>query len=210
MKMGCLPRGMWLVFRGSFQRELTLLTAADPGQVMRRARGRYREVIASIQPFGENDALEINIISAAMLAAVYLSLPERAEVSKLERYYAAAMDNALMRLFLKCSNYYTTRYQRSLARKAEKSRCSTNPYSWQFTFTPGPTLDSFDAVFDHCGIYYLFQRLGIGEVVPALCAYDYTMAARTGTIFTREFTIAGGGPHCDCRYQKKQRFAGRE
>lgn len=40
--------------------------------------------------FRKNDVLEINIISAAMLAAVYLSLLEKPEVNRVERYYAAA------------------------------------------------------------------------------------------------------------------------
>lgn len=203
--MGLLPGGMWLAFQGSFQRELPLLTTVDPERVMRHAKAHYRGIIASIQPFGKNDVLEINIISAAMLAAVYLSLPEKPEVNQVERYYASAMDNAVMRLFLKKSNYYTAKYQANLAQSAERSQHSSNPYSWRFTFTPGPALDSFDAVFDRCGICYLFQQLDIAEVIPALCAYDYTMAERTGTIFTRKFTIAGGGPHCDCRYQRAQK-----
>lgn len=31
------------------------------------------------------------------------------------------------------------------------------------------------------------------------------MAEKTGTVFTRQYTIAGGGPHCDCHYQKGAR-----
>lgn len=201
MNMGILPRGMWLLFRGSFEKQLPALGVQIPDGLMKQANRKYREIIGTIQPFGENDPLEMNIISAAMLAAVYLSLPEKPEIKAVERYYAAAMD-PIMRLFLKRSNYYTVKYQSNLAAKAQRSRHSTNPYSWRLTFTPGPTLDSFDAVFDHCGICHLFQQLGIGDVVPAMCAYDYTMAEKTGTIFTREFTIAGGGPHCDCHYQK--------
>lgn len=201
MKMGILPRGMWLLFRGGFEKQLPLLNVQAPDGLMKQANRKYREIIGTIRPFGESDALEVNIISAAMLAAVYLSLPEKPEVKAVERYYAAAMD-PIMRLFLKCNDYYTARYQSNLAAKARRSRRSTNPYSWRFQFTPGPTLDSFTAVFDHCGICHLFQQLGIAEAIPAMCAYDYTMAEKTGTIFTREFTIAGGGPHCDCHYRK--------
>lgn len=49
--------------------QLPLLGVQIPDGLMRRARGKYREIIGSIQPFGENDALEMNIISGAMLAA---------------------------------------------------------------------------------------------------------------------------------------------
>lgn len=202
MKMGALPRGIWLLFRGSFEKQLPLLGVQIPDGLMKQAKRKYREIIETIPPFGENDALEMNIISASMLAAVYLSLPEKPEVKAVERYYAAAMDIPVMGFFLKRSDYYTAKYQSNLASKAQRSRSSANPYSWRFQFTPGPTLDSFDAVFDHCGICYLFQQLGIGDVVPAMCAYDYTMAEKTGTVFSRKYTIAGGGPHCDCHYQK--------
>lgn len=205
MKMGILPRGMWLLFRGNFEKQLPALGVQVPDGLMKQANRKYREIIGTIQPFGENDPLEMNIISAAMLAAVYLSLPEKPEVKAVERYYAAAMDNGVMRFFLKQSDYYTVKYQSNLAAKAQRSRSSTNPYSWRLTFTPGPTLDSFDAVFDHCGICHLFQQLGIAEVIPAMCAYDYAMAEQTGSVFTRQYTIAGGGPHCDCHYQRGAR-----
>ncbi len=115
------------------------------------------------------------------------------------------MDNWVMRLFLKRSNHYTTKYQSSLAASAERSRHSTNPCSWRFAYAPGSTLDSFAAVFDHCGICHLFAQLGMKDVVPAMCAYDYTMAEKTGTVFTRQYTLAGGGPYCDCHYQKGAR-----
>lgn len=204
MKMGVFPRGMWLLFRSGFEKALPLLGIQIPDGLMKQVKRKYWEIIETIQPFGKNDALEMNIISAAMLAAVYLSLPEKPEVKAVERYYAAAMDIPVMGFFLKRSDYYTTKYQSNLAAKAQRSRLSTNPYSWRLTFTPGPTLDSFDAVFDHCGICHLFQQLGIGDVVPAMCAYDYTMAEKAGTVFTRKYTIAGGGPHCDCHYQKEK------
>lgn len=205
MKMGLLPRGMWMLFQGSFAKRLPLLGVPMPDHLMEKAKTRYREIIGSMEPFGENDALEMNILSAAMLAAVYLTLPEKPEVKAVERYYAAAMDNAVMRLFLKRSNNYTAKYQSNLAASAQRSRRSTNLYSWRFVYTPGPTLDSFDAVFDHCGICHLFTKLGMKDIVPAMCAYDYTMAEKTGTVFTRQYTLAGGGPYCDCHYQKGAR-----
>lgn len=204
MKMGILPRRMWLLFRGSFEKQLPLLEVRVPDGLMKQAKAKYWEIIESIPPFRENDPLEMNIISASMLAAVYLSLPEKPQAEAVKRYYAAAMGNRVMGLFLKRSNYYTSKYQQKLAGSAERSHRSTNPYSWRFTFTPGPTLDSFDAVFDHCGICYLFGRLGMEDVIPAMCAYDYTMAEKIGTVFTRQYTIAGGGPYCDCHYQKER------
>ncbi len=38
---------------------------------------------------------------------------------------------------------------------------------------------------------------------PAMCTYDYEMAELGGIVFTRKYTLAGGGPCCDCHYRKK-------
>ncbi|HCI55584.1 MAG TPA: hypothetical protein DFI01_06630 [Bacteroidales bacterium] len=35
----------------------------------------------------------------------------------------------------------------------------------------GETLDSFDAIFDKCGICELFKQTGVFEIPPAMCAY---------------------------------------
>ena len=39
---------------------------------------------------------------------------------------------------------------------------------------------------------------------PALCRLDYTMSEAGGvTNFVRQYTLASGGPYCDCGYKKK-------
>lgn len=200
MKMGILPRGMWLLFRGGFEKQLPLLDVQVPDGLMKQANRKYREIIGTIQPFGENDALEMNIISAAMLAAVYLSLPEKPEVKTVERYYAAAMD-PIMRLFLKCSDYYTAKYQSNLAAKAQRSRRSANPYSWRFSSRPAPRLTALPRYLTTAASATCFSSWASRRRSPP-CAYDYAMAEKTGTVFTRQYTIAGGGPHCDCHYRK--------
>ena len=40
--------------------------------------------------------------------------------------------------------------------------------------------------------------------MPALCRLDYTMSEAGGvTDFVRQYTLASGGPYCDCGYKKK-------
>ena len=49
----------------------------------------------------------------------------------------------------------------------------------------------------------LMRELGISEIVPAMCALDYTMSKAGGTTeFLRQYTLASGGPYCDCGYKK--------
>lgn len=206
MKYGVMPKAMWLFFQGSFQRELHRMSDADAKAVMKRAAKRYREILAPIPEFEKGDRFLINILSASMLAAVYLELPKKPTVKQVEEYYHHAMtDNAMMKLFLKKGSKYTTEAQAKLAQDAIDSaeRIKRNPYTWCFTYEPGPDITSYSAIFSVCGIKHLFETLGIAEITPAMCTYDYDMAELAGSIFTREYTLAGGGPCCDCHYKKK-------
>ena len=50
------------------------------------------------------------------------------------------------------------------------------------------------------------KELGLYAYVPAMCHLDYTMAEADGAcIFVRAYTLASGGPYCDCGYKKKGR-----
>ena len=42
-------------------------------------------------------------------------------------------------------------------------------------------------------------------MIPAMCRLDYTISEAGGASdFVREYTLASGGPYCDCGYKKKQ------
>ena len=206
MKYAFLPRGMWTVFRPTFERELYRMSKADAPSVMDRAAVRYQEILQPIPEFEKGDRFLLNILSAAMLAAVYLELPEKPALDQVEDFYHHAMtDNAAMKLFIKKGSSYTEKKQTKLAQQAIDSagRYARNPYTWKFTYEPGPDVNSYCTRFTTCGIKYLFETLGISEITPAMCTYDYDMAELAGSIFTREYTLAGGGPCCDCHYRKK-------
>ena len=56
---------------------------------------------------------------------------------------------------------------------------------------------------EYCGICTLMRELGISEIVPAICHLDYTMSEAGGDCdFVRQYTLASGGPYCDCGYKK--------
>ena len=48
------------------------------------------------------------------------------------------------------------------------------------------------------------KKLGLYDLTPAMCHLDYTMSEAGGASnFVREYTLASGGPYCDCGYQKR-------
>ncbi len=61
------------------------------------------------------------------------------------------------------------------------------------------TEESYEARFSKCGICTLMKELGLYEMVPAMCRLDYTMSEAGGVSdFIRQYTLASGGPYCDC------------
>ena len=54
------------------------------------------------------------------------------------------------------------------------------------------------------GMWVLMKELGLYDMTPARCRLDYTMSEAGGvTNFVRQYTLASGGPYCDCGYKKK-------
>ena len=43
----------------------------------------------------------------------------------------------------------------------------------------------------------------MAEIVPAMCALDYSFGEEGNHFFLRKQTIATGGTVCDCRYVRK-------
>lgn len=62
----------------------------------------------------------------------------------------------------------------------------------------------YEAKFYTCGICTLMTELGLKQLIPAMCRLDYSMSEAGGvTNFVREYTLASGGPYCDCGYKKR-------
>lgn len=88
---------------------------------------------------------------------------------------------------------------------AELRAADRNPYSWNMDLYEYPDGSGYEARFSKCGICVLMKKLGLYDLTPALCHLDYTMSeAGGGCDFVREYTLASGGPYCDCGYKKKR------
>ena len=116
MKYMGMPMGMWALFAGSFQKQLTAVLGYDADAakaITKKAKPKYKAIIADLPEFEKADRFKMNIVNCAMIGAFILSM-------------------------------------------------------------------------------------------PALCRLDYTMSEAGGvTDFVRQYTLASGGPYCDCGYKKK-------
>ena len=96
MKYAGMPFGMWMLFAGSFQKQLTAVLgydAATARAITKKAKPQYRQIIRRLPEFEKADRFKMNIVNCAMLGAFILSMPQRPEVDRLTDYYAKSMMN---------------------------------------------------------------------------------------------------------------------
>ena len=209
MKYAGMPMGMWVLFAGSFQKQLTAVfgyDAAAARAITKKARPKYRQIVADVPEFEKADRFKMNLVNCAMLSAFILSMPERPDVARLTDYYAKAMMTGPMRWFCRKSgrNKFTPQDIAAMKQTAKLRAADRNPYSWNMDFFEYPDGSGYEARFTACGICALMQKLGLYDLVPAMCRLDYTMNEAGGASdFVREYTLASGGPYCDCGYKKK-------
>ena len=209
MKYAGMPWSVWLVFGSSFRKHLCTcfgLTAQQARDVAQRAHRKYREIIAELPEFEKEDRFSLNIIHCAMLCAFILCMPQRPDVETLTTYYAEATMTPLMKWFCRQSGKtkFTTKDMENMRRTEALRAGDRNPYSWTMELLPYADGSGYEARFTCCGICALTKKLGLYDLTPALCHLDYTMGEAGGAAqFVRQYTLATGGPYCDCGYVKK-------
>ena len=209
MKYAGMPAGMWLLFAGSFRKHLSSVFSYDQETariVSAKAKPKYREIIGKLPEFEKADRFKMNIVNCAMLSAFVLSMQKKPSVEKLTDYYAKSMMTGPMRWFCRMSGKrkFSDKDIRGMKATAALKAADRNPYSWNMDLMPYSDGSGYEARFTRCGICTLMNELGLYDLIPAMCRLDYTMAEAGGACdFVREYTLASGGPYCDCGYKKK-------
>ena len=209
MKYMGMPLGMWALFAKSFRRQLTAVFGYDDAvarEIAEKAKPKYKEIIRDLPAFEKADRFEMNIVNCAMLGAFILSMPKRPKVDLLTEYYAKSMMTKPMRWFCRKSgkSKFTAKDVTGMKATAALKAADRNPYSWNMDYIEYPDGSGYEGRFTRCGICVLMKKLGLYDLTPALCRLDYTMSEAGGaTDFVRQYTLASGGPYCDCGYKKK-------
>ena len=204
-----MPFGMWTLFAPSFQKQLTEVFGYGTNTakaVTKKAKTAYKEMIAGLPEFEKGDRFQMNLVNCAVVCAFILSMPERPDVEQLTDFYAKAMMTKPMKWFCRKSgkSKFTEKDIAGMKAAAALKAADRNPYSWNMDFYEYPDGSGYEGRFTKCGICVLMQKLGLYDLTPALCHLDYTMSEAGGvTDFVRQYTLASGGPYCDCGYKKK-------
>ena len=209
MKYSGLPAGMWMLLKGSFEKNLIKdfgLTKDEAKKVRLKAKPKYKNIIEALPEFEKEDRFKTNIVNCAMLISFLTYLPQKPELNDVTRYYEDAMTTPVMKKFCRKSgkNKFSEKDIASNKATAELKAADRNPYSWNMDYIPYEDGSGYEARFFHCGICVLMKEYGLFEYVPAMCHLDYVMSDLGGASnFVREYTLASGGPYCDCGYKKR-------
>ena len=210
MKYMGMPLGMWLLYRKSFRENLASGLGFSPreaAEITAKAKPKYREIIEKLPEFEKDDRFQMNIVNCALLCAFLLSMEKRPDVEKVTAFYRDAMMTAPTRWFCRLSGKrkFTDSDLQGMKETAALHAADRNPYSWNMDYLPYPDGSGYEARFTKCGICTLMKELGLFDLTPAMCRLDYTMSEAGGVSeFVREYTLASGGPYCDCGYKKKK------
>lgn len=209
MKYSGMPAGMWFIYRKSFQRALVNDLKKSPEeakQIMTNAKPKYREIIDKLPEFEKGDIFKTNIVNCSILISVFLSMDTKPSLEEAVRYYEHAMTNFATKAFCRMGgkSKFTDKDIAKMKKTAAMKAGERNKYSWNMDYLPYEDESGYEARFFTCGICTLMKEYGLFDLVPAMCHLDYTMSEFGGTsIFVREYTLASGGPYCDCGYKKK-------
>lgn len=209
MKYTGMPSGMWLLFAGSFRKQLVRVLkydAAEAKGITAKARLKYREVISSLPEFERADAFKMNIVNCALFSAFLLGMPERPSLPDATAYIQASMMTSVMKAFcrLRGKKKFSEADINDMKARAALRAADRNPYSWNMEFLPYPDGSGYEARFSRCGICALMTELGLTDLIPAMCSLDYSMSEAGGAAdFVREHTLATGGTYCDNGFRRK-------
>ena len=131
--------GMWTMFAGSFQKQLTVVFGYDVDTaktITKKAKPKYREIISELPEFEKGDRFKMNLVNCAMIGAFILSMPERPEADRLTDYYAKSMMTKPMKWFCRKSgkSKFTEKDIAGMKATAALKAADRNPYSWNMEF----------------------------------------------------------------------------
>ena len=210
MNYSGMPMGMWYLYEKSFRDKLVSVMGYDQETAYgaaKKAKWKYKSIIDKLPEFEKEDRFKMNIVSCAMLIAFTLNMPDRPSVEMLADYYEKSMMIKPAKAFFRFMGKYKFADAdiKGMKQTAALNAADRNPYSWNMEFHEYKDGSGYEARFTRCGICTLMKEYGLFDLVPAMCRLDYAMTEAGGASeFVREYTLASGGPYCDCGYKRKR------
>ena len=92
MKYIGMPMGMWVLFAGSFQKQLTAVLGYDADAakaITKKAKPKYKAIIADLLEFEKADRFKMNIVNCAMIGAFMTEIQPACRLVKNQKFLFA-------------------------------------------------------------------------------------------------------------------------
>lgn len=106
MKYFGMPCGMWILFKGSFQRNLNTVLGIDNRNAVKitaQAKRKYKEIIDMLPEFEKGDIFKMNLVNCALFASFCLNMEKIPPLTQIMDYYTKSMMTLPMRWFCQMS-----------------------------------------------------------------------------------------------------------
>ena len=136
-----MPAGMWLLFAGSFRKQLIETLGYDAiraREIASKAKREYKRIIQGLPEFEKGDRFRMNIVSCAMLGALLLEMPVKPTVDQAADYYREAMATVAMKAFCRMAakRKFTPQDFEGMKATAALNAADRNHSYWNMTFLP--------------------------------------------------------------------------
>lgn len=203
MREGFIIKANWILFRKAILHNLSTLGVETPRLFYKKVRKSYKKELSKLAEYGDYDVLKLNLLHAVMLGAIYENCNPKPDINALARFYHdVIIQPGIVRLVLGKTDVLAASSVRKEIDRGKRSQKATHPYTWQYT-VEAEDENHFTATFTKCGIVEYLKSRGMEEIIPAMCALDYTFGEVGNHYFLRNTTIATGGKVCDCHYVRK-------
>lgn len=198
----------------SFEKQLPYYRGAlDPAsadKVIADARADFEGLIPQVPYVGDpRYPLPETLIESAVALSFYRSLMRNGQAGEEAGAVIAAAAEASIRavpadqLLALGEQQFTEGWYQMQRMAAAQSQQKPYPGDWVYSFVEGvPGEFDWGWDFTECGILKLYKTQGAEELVPYLCAQDFTASELENTGLRRTGTLARGDACCDFRYLK--------
>jgi len=207
MEFDLYARGVSLLLSGSFRRQLKVsLGEPTANEVMRRTQRFYRKIVLRSPSIGGSEnPLTLNVLIAALVAAVYKAADGRLSSEQMGKTFSHAVERTLaFKWFMQATakKNFTRQWQDRRNVQAIESHRRIYPAGFVSDFVYGKTVNEYGVTYRECGICKLLLRENCAELAPQMCQFDFVMAKYMGCALTRTKTIANGDELCDFWFAK--------
>ncbi|MGN0070697.1 MAG: L-2-amino-thiazoline-4-carboxylic acid hydrolase [Atopobiaceae bacterium] len=204
MQYGMTPRLVWHILEKDLKAELARRYGADDAaSIMKTAQVRFRQIVGGIEDPRQGRRYFWTLLQASLIASVYLAIrAEDEELSPAPEECAAlfadvlARSSACQKVAQQLRNDFSIQGQRDIQRSALLTQMRCGDYGWRYVYTSGSEKD-YMVTYRSCGIFRLYQELGVPELMRAACRMPDVWADLAGIHLERTMCLADGDPCCD-------------